>query len=390
MPQSARRAPPWWIVWILALYVMTQGVNTWQEVFGPGSVGIIPGETHFSVIGVTPGLPLDIAGVRTGDTIETVDGIPIANWADWFVVRANFRRNVETPMQLRRGDDTLTRAFVIRSTNWEQWSWVTGAFQAARWVALMLAGALIFLTPRHPSAWWLAWILCAIAVTEGNPSAGWLSTVRTLPAVLAVAVAAATASWLFVPALWLGFCRTVTRHVPWARAASVFAALHVLFFGAFVALSIQAMVFRAPGLAMPMPFTDVGATRVVAGLFSVTPQLFLNPWLWYTPERQSLLLGGWLAMSGSLLLLGALGLAATYRSLHAGLERRRVAALLLSVGCMGLVGVHNVLMRNWESFAQQRPPWLGEPFVVAEAVVFALAAVLLCYAVVRTQVARSH
>ena len=256
-----------------------------------------------------------------------------------------------------------------------------------RWVALMLAGALVFLSPRQPSAWRLAWILCAIGVTEGNPSAGWLSTVRELPAILAVAVAAATASWLFVPALWLGFCHTFTRRVRWARAASGFEALHVLFFGAFMALSIQAMVFRAPGFAMPTPFTDVGATRVGAGLFSVTPQLFLNPWPWYTPERQSLLLGGWLAMSGSLLLMGALALAATYRSLHAGPERRYVAALLLSIGCMGLVGVHNVLMRNWESFAQERPPWLGDPFVIAEAVVFALAAVLLCYAVVRAQVA---
>jgi hypothetical protein len=63
--------------------------------------------------------------------------------------------------------------------------------------------------------------------------------------------------------------------------------------GVLVSWSLGCLIFRLAGTAMPTTFNDVGATHLAASLFSVTPQLFLKPMRWCTPDRQA----AWLAIS---------------------------------------------------------------------------------------------
>lgn len=384
MPELNRSRPPWWLVAALCLYVFTQAVNSWAEFFGPGSVGILPGDSGFTIVEVTPGLPMDVAGVKVGDEVLSVDGYPVAGMVDWFVVRANFQRDVPTPIEIRRGANVEQRQFVIRSANGEQLTLTAKSFQATRWIVLLLAAGLVFIRAREPWAWWLALILSAVALTEGNPSAGWLTTLRQLPLGLGLVAAVTTTSWLFIPVMWLGFCQSFPRPVAWRRGVRSAAWTYCVVFGAFVLLASVAMVFRVPALMMPAPFQDVGATRAVDSLFSVTPQLFLNPWPWYTPERQSFLLGAWLTAAALLLMLGFARLAATCRESRDVSERRSLTLFLASLGIIFLVGVHNALVRNWEAmFGTARPFWLSEGFEAAEGLVFAVAVIALLLSAAR-------
>jgi hypothetical protein len=133
---------------------------------------------------------------------------------------------------------------------------------------------------------------------------------------------------------------------------------------------------------MPTTFDDVGATRLIASLFSVTPQLFLNPMRWYTPDRQAVILAAWLAATSVLLASGFGALLRARERLTHGADRRRLTMLLGGFGCAALAGVHNVLARNWTWFSTSAPPgWLDDSFVAAEGVVFALVAAGLVYAV---------
>ena len=277
---AIRAYPPTWTWLVLLLFVVAQALNSWQEVRGPGSVGVVPTETGFAVETVTPGLPLDVAGVRAGDVIESVDGHSVAGMPDWFIVRANFERDVATPIRVRRDGVLLDLSFVIHSSNWDQWYGLTFAFQATRWIVLALAAWLLHRRPWQPSAWWLALILVSIAVTEGNPSAGWLAILRALPFGFGAVVGLMTTSWLALPAMWIAFCHVFPSRRPWSRTLAGLTLGYAGAVGLLVSWSLVCLVFRPAGTRMPTTFDDVGATRVVASLFSVTPQLFLNPMRW--------------------------------------------------------------------------------------------------------------
>jgi hypothetical protein len=385
LPVPAIRAhPPTWVWLALLLFAVAQAVNSWQEVRGPGSVGVVPTETGFAVETVTPGLPLDVAGVRAGDVIESVDGYSVAGMPDWFIVRANFERDVATPIRVRRDDVPLDLSFVIHSSNWDQWYSLTFAFQATRWVVLAFAAWLLHRRPRQPSAWWLALILASIAVTEGNPSAGWLVILRDLPFGFGAVVGLMTTSWLALPAMWLAFCHAFPRPMPWPRTLAGLTLGYAGAVGLLVSWSLVCLIFRPAGTAMPTTFDDVGATRVVASLFSVTPQLFLNPMRWYTPDGQAAILAAWLATTATLLAAGLGALLRARERLPHGADRRRLTMLLGGFGCSAIVGVHNVLARNWTWLSTPTPPaWLDDSFVAAEGMVFALVAAGLVYAVAR-------
>jgi hypothetical protein len=381
---AIRAYPPTGVWLALLLFAVAQAVNSWQEVRGPGSVGIVPTATGFAVETVTPGLPLDVAGVRTGDVIESVDGYSVAGMPDWFIVRANFERDVATPIRVRRDGESLDLSFVIRSSHWDQWYALPVAFQATRWIVLALAAWLLHRRPRQPSAWWLALILASIAVTEGNPSAGWLAVLRDLPVASGAVVGLLTTSWLALPAMWVVFCHVFPRRRPWSRTLAALTLGYAGAVGLLVSWSLVCLIFRPAGTAMPTTFDDVGATRVVATLFSVTPQLFLNPMRWYTPDRQAAILAVWLAGAGALLAAGLGALLRAHNRLPHGAGRRRLAMLLGGFGCAATVGVHNVFARNWTWFSTSAPPvWLDDSFVAAEGVVFALVVAGLVYAVAR-------
>ena len=91
----------WWvhvaaIVFGLALLFIAR-----QEAYGPASTGWTPSWPSMKVVGVTPGGPMDKAGVRAGDVLEAAGGQSLTRMPDWFVARAHFERNRPIDLQIQ-------------------------------------------------------------------------------------------------------------------------------------------------------------------------------------------------------------------------------------------------------------------------------------------------
>jgi hypothetical protein len=65
-------------------------------------------------------------------------------------------------------------------------------------------------------------------------------------------------------------------------------------------------------------------------------------------------------------------------------ERRQMRMVLVALGMVWVIGIHNVLVRNWATFFDGTPPALfSRAGDVAEAIVFPFVALALGYAVLR-------
>src|ERR1700730_2204375 len=121
-PRPSRR---WWLYLIASAYLLTLCFNVWVVTFGPASPGllysVIESSTawpSFEIERVALGSPLEQAGARAGDVIESVGGHTIAGQTDWFVARANFELDHPIGIQVRRGEEHLRLSFTITKRNW--------------------------------------------------------------------------------------------------------------------------------------------------------------------------------------------------------------------------------------------------------------------------------
>lgn len=361
MTSSAHRRS-WWPYLLLAAFLFTQFINTRQEAVGPGGSGIQFAASGLTVSAVTSNSAMDRAGLRVGDIVESVGGSSLRGMSDWFVSRAQFRLNEPTAIHVRRGESLVALSFRIEGSNWHQWTPATFAFQATRWLLLAVAVALVILRPRQASATLTAVILSAMAVAEGNPSAGWLTAVRALPAPAALTVALATATWLLVPAIWPALSSELARQSrpKWSRVLS---AAHLAAFAPLVALSATSMVFPSAAFSRSLPFTDFAPVRAVQSLFSVTPQIFINLGPWYSATSEAVLLSLWAGSTVALMLTGTWSVIRSVRSFHSPLQ-----VLAIGVASAWLIGLHNVVVRNWSSlFGSSAPAALSTWDFVAEA-----------------------
>ena len=60
----------WWVYVGTIAFVLTLLFNARQEAYGPANTGWTPSWPSMKVAGVTPGGPMDKAGVRAGDVVE--------------------------------------------------------------------------------------------------------------------------------------------------------------------------------------------------------------------------------------------------------------------------------------------------------------------------------
>jgi PDZ domain-containing protein len=163
----------------------------------------------FKASSVLPGGPMDKAGLQPGDVLEAISGQPLNGAADWFLARAHFERDHPVELQVRRGGQHLALRLVIAAPVWRTWNRADYlppvALYVARFVLLLLAILVGFSRPQQLSARLAALMFAIGAVAEGYPSSGWAAALRNLPAVLAVPIGLATASWLLAPVVWLAF-----------------------------------------------------------------------------------------------------------------------------------------------------------------------------------------
>jgi|ERR1700682_386848 len=147
---------PWWMYVIAAVYVLTFFFNARQEVWGPANAGWTPSWPTFKVDDGLPGKPMENAGLRAGDVLETVDGQPLHGMPDWFVARAHFERDRPVDLRIRRGDQQHASQFVIATRAWLTWNRAhylgVVAFYLVRFILLLLAIIVGFSRPEQLSA----------------------------------------------------------------------------------------------------------------------------------------------------------------------------------------------------------------------------------------------
>jgi hypothetical protein len=296
--------------------------------------------------------------VRIGDVIEAVDGRPTAGMSDWFVVRANFERNRRTPMQVRRGGQQVSLWYTITKPNWRTWNPAIVAAEVARVIVLLLALVVAFGRPGQPSARLAALIFAMIAVAEGYPSAGWAGGLRHLPVVLSIPIALATVSWLLMPTVWVSLCAVFPEPLFTRRWQFAVGVAPLAIFAPLLVTSAFALVYAPAALAMPSPFADSIATTRIGEIMGIVPQLFVNLWPAYRPSREAWLLELWFVISISFLLTGFVMMIVNSRRLSDAAERRQMRVVTVALGMVWVIGIHNVLVRNWAIFFDGTPPAL--------------------------------
>jgi hypothetical protein len=378
---------PWWMYVIAAVYTVTLFFNARQEAWGPANTGWTPAWPTLEVAGVQPNRPMESAGLRVGDVLETVDGQPLRGMPDWFLARAHFERGHQTDLQVLRGQQKIALQFMITEPSWRTWNRAhflgEVAFYLVRFLLLILAMLVGFSHPDQLGARLAALMLAVAAVAEGYPSSGWAAGLRHLPAALAIPICMATISCLLASVIWLAFFASFPRPQLSQRRRWVLTLVPLLIFGIPMVASAIAMIYAPTVLARPWPLVfSAVPVRVIQDIAGVTPLLFFNVLPLYHPSTQATLLELWFAASSLYFAAGFLMLAASYRPVDGSHERRRAGALCLAVIIFGSIVVHNVLMRNWTNWFGSPPPWLFSGVTsFGEDILFLFVPLTLAYAV---------
>ena len=376
-----------WMYAVAAVYVLTFLFNAQQEAWGPANPGWVPSWPTFNVARVLPDRPMEKAGLRADDVLETVNGQPLTGVPDWFIARTHFERDRPIELRIRRGEQELALQFVITAPAWRTWNGAhllgVLAFYVARFALLLLAIVVAFSRPDQLSARLAALMFAVGAVAEGYPSAGWAAALRHLPAVLAIPIGLATASCLLAPLVWLAFFANFPRTRLSQRSRWALVLVPLVIFGLPIVASSIAMIYAPLVLARPWPLVlSAGPVRLIQATAGVAPLLFLNVLPLYRPTTQIGLLELWLVFSILYFAAGFLMLIANHRRLHDLRERWRVGALCSALVIFGIIIVHNVFMRNWSSWFGSAPPALLSVAMSAGVdVLFLLVPLTLAYCV---------
>jgi hypothetical protein len=354
---------PWWIYLIAAIYILTIGFNARQEVWGPANPGWVLSWPAAQVVGVSPGQPAEIAGVRAGDVLIAANRLPLTGMPDWFLARAHLELHQPIDLQIQRGGQSRSLKVAITEPAWHAGSTVqllrSGALYFVRFVLMLLAIYVGFSRPERLRARLLALMFAIGAVAEGFPSPGWAAALGHLPAVLAIPICLATASCLLSSLVWLAFFADVassTLSQGWQRALVL---VPGLIFGVPIISSAIALIYFPEVLARPWPqvlsTAPVGLIQDIAG---VAPLLFFNALPAYWPGIQVALLDVWFGVTTLYLTTGSLILALAWLRSENPHERHRLGALCCAVLVFGVVVLQNVLERNWLKWFGTLPPIL--------------------------------
>jgi hypothetical protein len=379
------RRVPWWIYLIAAIYILTFGFSARQEVRGPANAGLVLSWPAAQVTDVSPGRPVERAGLRAGDILVAANRQPITGMPDWFVARAYFELNQPIDLHIQRGGQSRSLNAVITEPAWSAWSTLQllriGGFYLVRFILLLLAICVGFRRPEQLRARLLALMFAIGAVAEGYPSPGWAAALGHLPAVLAIPICLATASCLLSPLVWLAFFADLASSRlshGWLRALVLVPAV---IFGVPIIGSAIALIYFPEVLARPWPKVlsapPVGLIQDIAG---VAPLLYFNALPAYRPGVQVALLDAWFGVTILYLTTGALILAATWLRSGNPNERRRLGALCFAVLVFGVVVVQNLLERNWLKWFGTSPPILLSTPAVSLSMYFLFLLVPLTFA----------
>lgn len=215
------------------------------------------------------------AGVRPGDRIMSVDGVP---FSDWDVVGANIQPGRPFILQIEREHKNIELAVVEHRHSLGNLDRLTWERLAAQGITLLLAFLVAFRRPFDPLARIGAWCLASLAaVVSIGPNLGWAVVWRNLPLPLGVLLWPAWISGYLAPGILLTFVavfpqRLFRRRWPWAFAWCPIVASTIL-----QTVVYSQLVYRPPGpLHAPDVYRDSdGINFLILGYLLATAVAFL-------------------------------------------------------------------------------------------------------------------
>ncbi len=269
----ARRAP-WWLYALAASFL---GFLALQ--FFTGTLGQPFGyEQEGATALVTDVISDSIwarAGVRPGDRITAVDGVP---FLDWDVAVANIQPGRPFILQIEREQKNIELAVVEHRRSLGNLDWLTWERLAAQGITLLLAFLVAFRRPFDPLARIGAWCLSSLTVIVSiGPSLGWAADWRSLPLPLGVLLWPAWISGCLAPGVLLTFVAVFPQRLfrsrwPWAFAWCPIVASTILQTAVY-----SQLVYRPPGpLHAPNVYRDSdGIGFLILGYLLATAVAFL-------------------------------------------------------------------------------------------------------------------
>jgi len=204
---------PWRIVVVAAISIAGNVYLAYYLLFGlaAGGIGVTDRTGQVVVTELEEGYPAESAGIRAGDIVLTVNGQPIGDVADWFAARMNFAADRAAVIRIRRGDQAMDLALVLRGRIWQELSTSERIseviFLAYKFITLAVGLFIVFRRPRDFVARLGGWLLVAMATIFEAFQWGLASHIRELPFLLAVPVMLVYVSAVFrTPLLAAFFC----------------------------------------------------------------------------------------------------------------------------------------------------------------------------------------
>lgn len=193
---------PWWLYLIAASFLGYFTLQIYNDIWGPASVGFDADYSKGSMIisGVTSGEAAANAGLRTGDRIVAVNGIPIRGGKrnfDFYRAAANFESGRPIPFEIERQGVQLAlpvnlRRGTLRDLEWLDWEAIGAAV-----FTIILSLVIGIRRPYDPLARISALLMASFAFDMVS-SYGWAPFWRRLPTALGVLL------WPAVFTHWLG------------------------------------------------------------------------------------------------------------------------------------------------------------------------------------------
>ena len=190
-----RRRRPWWAWLLAASFLTTFAVGIYGSLMGPEPIGgAISDATEGGALveWVSPGLPLENAGVRAGDVVAAVNGQALRSGHDWGEMAWQFEPGKPFVLTVDRAGQLMQFTMLFpEHRRWQMWDrrqWLDYSLSAALSLLYLAMGLVaLFARPRDPGAVAGAVLLFLFAALLGpGGGAGTAAMFRQWPFLLQV------------------------------------------------------------------------------------------------------------------------------------------------------------------------------------------------------------
>jgi len=342
---------PWWFYILAVSFLSSFPLLLYNSVWGPGDDGITlaPVGGYLIVKEVQLDKPAGRAGMRAGDRILNVDGIPMRGALDYQLAKGDFESGRPIAIKIERDGKPAELTMTLQPGSLGGLSWIDWEASATAILTFGLALIIGVRRPREPAARICAWFLASFAMDIVLViGAGWTSYVRHLPLVLGLLLWPSIISTSLSAAIGLTFPIVFPRVLIRNRLFWVLIWLPELIVGSLQTVISLEMVYRPRQTPTEFFLVNVPAVDNWLTLFYV----FAIPIVWTIQ----------------------------YRSLKDPNERRRMRVIFAggSVGCLAVSAIMVSFLSGSVSTA--------DPIFVFSFALYAAFPLAMAYAVLRHRV----